>query len=60
MTRNVYGISTVKIDEEGEPYIELNPQLIRQMGWDPPLDLEWEIVGHMAVIRKKEDDDNIH
>lgn len=55
---NVLGISTVKVDEEGEPYIELNPDLIRQMGWDPPSDLEWEIVGHMAVIRKKEDAGN--
>jgi len=51
---NVTGISTIKIDDDGELYVELNRDLVKQMGWDPPLDLEWEIVGHMAVIRKKE------
>lgn len=49
------GISTIKEDEEGELYVELNPALLKQMGWDDQTLLEWEIVGNMAVIRKKED-----
>jgi hypothetical protein len=50
------GISTIKQDEDGEPYVELNPSLLKQMGWDDRTLLEWEIVGDMAIIRKKEDD----
>lgn len=50
------GISTIKQDEDGEPYVELNPALLKQMGWDDRTLLEWEIVGDMAIIRKKEDD----
>ena len=51
------GISTVKEDKQGEPYIELNVALMKQMGWDDQTLLEWEIMGNMAVIRKKEDGD---
>ena len=51
----ITGISTVKQDRDGEPYIEFNPALMRQMGWDNQTLLEWEIIGNMAVIRKKED-----
>lgn len=50
------GISTIKQDEDGEPYVELNPNLLKQMGWDDRTLLEWEIVGDMAIIRKKEND----
>jgi len=50
----VVGISTVKEDEYGEPYIEFNVALMNQMGWDDQTLLEWEIMGNMAVIRKKE------
>lgn len=49
------GISIVKEDNEGELYVEMNPQLLKQMGWDDQTLLEWEIIGNMAVIRKKED-----
>lgn len=48
------GVSTVKEDEFGEPYIEFNAALMKQMGWDDQTLLEWEIMGNMAVIRKKE------
>jgi hypothetical protein len=51
-------ISTVKEDGDGELYIEMNPQLLKQMGWDDQTLLEWEIIGNMAIIRKKEDDWN--
>lgn len=50
------GVSTVKEDSEGELYIEFNPGLLKQMGWDDQTLLEWEIIGNMAVIRKKDDD----
>lgn len=53
---DITGVSTVKIDEDGEPYIELNPQLLSQMGWDDQTLLEWEVIGNMAIIRKKDDD----
>ncbi len=49
------GVSTVKEDADGEPYIEFNAALMKQMGWDDQTLLEWEIMGNMAVIRKKED-----
>jgi hypothetical protein len=49
------GISTVKEDGDGELYIEMNAQLLKQMGWDDQTLLEWEIIGNMAIIRKKED-----
>jgi hypothetical protein len=52
------GISTVKEDGDGELYIEMNPLLLKQMGWDDQTLLEWEIIGNMAIIRKKEDDWN--
>lgn len=48
------GVSTVKEDADGEPYIEFNAALMKQMGWDDQTLLEWEIMGNMAVIRKKE------
>lgn len=51
----ITGISTIKEDEFGEPYLELNHQVLKQMGWDDRTMLEWEIIGNMAVIRKKED-----
>lgn len=50
----ITGISTIKEDEDGELYIDFNPALMRQMGWDNQTLLEWEIIGNMAVIRKKE------
>jgi hypothetical protein len=53
------GVSTVKQDEDGEPYIEFNAALMKQMGWDDQTLLEWEIMDNMAVIRKKPDDDHI-
>jgi hypothetical protein len=59
MTAQIVGISTVKEDEDGEPYIEFNPALMKQMGWDDQTLLEWEIMGNMAVIRKKADDDHL-
>lgn len=49
------GISTIKEDRDGELYVEMNPQLLKQMGWDDQTLLEWEIIGNMAIIRKKED-----
>jgi hypothetical protein len=52
----IVSVSTVKEDEFGEPYIELNAALMKQMGWDDQTLLEWEIMGNMAVIRKKEDE----
>lgn len=48
------GISTVKEDEFGEPYIEFNAALMKQVGWSDRTLLEWKIMGKMAVIRKKE------
>jgi hypothetical protein len=42
------GISIVKEDEDGELYIEI--------GWSDHTMLEWEIIGNMAIVRKKEDD----
>ena len=54
----IVGISAVKEDPEGESYIEFNAALMKQMGWDPHTLLEWEIMGNMAVIRKKEDAGN--
>lgn len=51
----IVGVSTVKEDEFGEPYIEFNAALMNQMGWDDQTLLEWEIMGNMAIIRKKED-----
>jgi hypothetical protein len=59
MTAELVGVSTVKQDEDGEPYIEFNAALMKQMGWDDQTLLEWEIMGNMAVIRKKPDDDHI-
>ena len=54
----IVGISAVKEDSDGEPYIEFNAALMKQMGWDPQTLLEWEVMGNMAVIRKKEDGGN--
>lgn len=54
------GVSTVKEDEYGELYIEFNAALMKQMGWDDRTLLEWEIMGNMAVIRKKEDAGDMH
>ena len=51
---DIIGVSTVKEDEDGEPYIEFNAALMKQMGWDDQTLLEWEIMGNMAIIRKKE------
>lgn len=59
MTAEIVGVSTVKQDEDGEPYIEFNPALMKQMGWDDQTLLEWEIMGNMAVIRKKADGDHL-
>lgn len=59
MTAELVGVSTVKQDEDGEPYIEFNAALMKQMGWDDQTLLEWEIMYNMAVIRKKPDDDHI-
>ena len=59
MTAQIVGISTVKEDEDGEHYIEFNPALMKQMGWDDQTLLEWEIMGNMAIIRKKSDDDHL-
>jgi hypothetical protein len=50
------GISIVKEDEDGELYIEINSALMEQMGWSDHTMLEWEIIGNMAIVRKKEDD----
>lgn len=55
---DIIGVSTVKEDEDGEPYIEFNASLMKQMGWDDQTLLEWEIMGNMAIIRKKEDAGN--
>jgi hypothetical protein len=49
------GISTIKEDRDGELYVDMNPRLLKQMGWDDQTLLEWEIIGNMAIIRKKED-----
>ncbi len=49
------GISTIKEDRNGELYVDMNPRLLKQMGWDDQTLLEWEIIGNMAIIRKKED-----
>jgi hypothetical protein len=54
----IIGVSTVKEDKNGEPYIEFNAALMKQMGWDDRTLLEWEMMGNMAVIRKKEDGGN--
>jgi hypothetical protein len=51
---DIIGVSTVKEDEDGEPYIEFNAALMKQMGWDDQTLLEWEIMGNMAIIRKKD------
>lgn len=59
MTAELVGVSTVKQDEDGEPYIEFNAALMKQMGWDDQTLLEWEIMGNMAIIRNKPDDDHI-
>lgn len=59
MTAELVGVSTVKQDEDGEPYIEFNAALMKQMGWDDQTLLEWEIMGNMAIIRKKSDGDNL-
>lgn len=52
------GISTVKEDSDGDLYVEMNPQLLKQMGWDDQTLLEWEVIGNMAIIRKKENAGN--
>ncbi len=52
------GISTIKEDRNGELYVDMNPRLLKQMGWDDQTLLEGEIIGNMAIIRKKEDDWN--
>jgi hypothetical protein len=54
----IIGVSTIKSDKDGEPYIEFNAALMKQMGWDDRTLLEWEMMGNMAVIRKKEDAGN--
>ncbi len=56
---DITGISTVKKDEYGDLYVELNQSLMTQMGWDSHTILEWEIIGNMAIIRKSEDAGNI-
>ena len=56
---DITAVSTVKQDEDGEPYIEFNPALMKQMGWDDKTLLEWEIMGNMAVIRMKADGDHL-
>lgn len=58
MSAKITGISRVKTDVDGEPYIEFNPRLLAQVGWDDKTLLEWEVMGNMAVIRKKEDGGN--
>jgi hypothetical protein len=55
MNAKITGISQVKTDKDGEPYVEFNPRLLAQVGWDDRTLLEWELIGNMAVIRKKED-----
>ncbi len=56
---DIIGVSTVKEDKDGEPYIEFNAALMKQMGWDDQTLLEWEIMGNMAIIRKKDDAGNL-
>lgn len=53
MTAEIVGVSTIKEDKNGEPYIEFNAALMKHMGWNDQTLLEWEIIGGMAVIRKK-------
>jgi hypothetical protein len=50
---NIVVISTVKEDSDGEPYIELNPALIRQMGWDSDTMFEWEVMSSNTVMIKE-------
>ncbi len=52
---NIVVISTVKEDSDGEPYIELNPALIRQMGWDSQTLFDWEIMSSNTVKIKEKD-----
>jgi len=49
-------ISRVKLDSDGEPYIEVNTLLSRQPGWNDQTLLDWKIVGDMVIIRKTLDD----
>lgn len=51
---DIVGVSTIKEDDQGELYIEFNAALMKQMGWDDQTLLEWEIMGNMAIIRKKD------
>jgi hypothetical protein len=50
----ITALSRIKLDKDGEPYIEFNKRLVEQLEWSNRALLEWEIVGNMAVIRKKE------
>lgn len=45
-------ISRILVDDEGVVHLELDPQMIELLGWTPDDDLEWDIVGQMAVVRK--------
>ena len=55
---DITAVSRIKIDDDGEPYIDLSPKLLKQMGWDDHTMLEWEIIGGMAIVRRKDDEDD--
>ncbi len=52
---NIVVISKVKEDADGEPYIELNPALIRQMGWDSDTMFDWEVMSSDTVMIREKD-----
>lgn len=54
---DITALSRVMYDENGEPYVDMSPKLLNQMGWDDHTLLEWEVIGNMAVVRKKDDDE---
>jgi hypothetical protein len=45
-------LSRVHKTDSGESYVNLNPECLKQMGWDDNTYLEWEQINDMIVIRE--------
>jgi hypothetical protein len=46
----------VKQDYNGELYIDLPDQLIKELGWDEYTDLEWVVEEGKVYLKKKEEE----
>lgn len=45
-------ISPIRVDEHGSVHVTLEPAMLEMLGWTVDDDLEWDVVGNMAIVRK--------